>query len=393
MIKNHYLMITLICGVLFFSSYFCSLKKRTDFLNKNKTNFIHKYTLTEEDSYYIKHDDFFTGINIGLLQKEKKEILIFGPSIDQDFFCFDLQNRKFIEPINPILKNKKIRIKDFYVLNEDSIVLKEASKRYRLHLMNSKGVIHETFNMGSYFDKIKYEPVPRAKIANPVFEYNDCIWFTGYTGGEFKDENDKNRPILINHNPDNGKTGSRLSFPPIYWKYNWAGLGFRHVYSAYNSAKNSVIFSFPASHKLYVYNLKNNQYNSYHAGSRYISKIPPFQKQNDWHGTLAKQDYITYFYTSHSYSGIYYDKYRNMYYRVAELKNKNFSYADRKTYWKPQMSIIILDDKFNYIGEKRIKGKFGPNSIFISKKGINILIRPHKNHTRMKIKLLTLKKL
>jgi len=77
-----------------------------------------------------------------------------------------------------------------------------------------------------------------------------------------------------------------------------------------------------------------------------------------------------YFVENHSYSNIIYDKYNNVYYRIAEMKSK----YNGLPAWNKEIAVIILDEQLNKIGETFI-GKCHSCNIFtmyVNKKGLHI---------------------
>lgn len=376
--KSVNLVLSVLVCFVFIPIQSCSIK------NDNKTVFNNEYIFVE-DSLLIKSNKFFVSSKFSYIEDGDKEILFFGCLSNQKFYSYNLQSN-IVDTINPITNDNPIEFKDFYSINNDSIVLMDR-KPYVFHLMDAKGVIFQTFDLRLVENMTEHAPAPYARSCNPVLYFNNNLCFCGYLGGEYEDENFENRPVMIFYNPQNKNIKMGLNYPQIYKDYNWAGLQFRRVFNSYNTINNKIILSFPASHNIYAYSYKNDECKVYSAGSKYIMNILPFSKKKEWFGSFAKQDYEMYYYKTPSYSELYYDKYRDLYYRIAELSNNKFSYSDLETYTK-QKSIIIIDKNFNYVGEKLIKENFYPQSIFVSKRGLNIVMPTNINDTIMRIKLL-----
>lgn len=318
--------------------------------------------------------------------KGAKEFLLFGCTYNK-FYLMDLDT-KITDTIYPAGADPS-DLFSFSVVNEDSIFIIDNTISRIIYLMNINGNIYKTLDFQAIDRLVKYPPFLLSSSCNPVINYKGITYFTGYSGGEFEDERKDNRPVLLCYNNENSGITLKINYPEIYQKYNWAGLDFRDVYNTYNPKKHWIIFSFPASQKIFVYELENGEYRSYEAGSKYFGNIHPFQKDKKWFGALAKKDYISYYYKNPSYFEIYYDKYRNLYYRIAEFPNKQFSYPDLNSYEKKK-SVIILDQDFNYVGEKMIKETFFHRSIFIDREGINIIMPMMSTpDSIMRIKVLT----
>ncbi|MEG1555269.1 MAG: DUF4221 family protein [Bacteroidales bacterium] len=108
--------------------------------------------------------------------------------------------------------------------------------------------------------------------------------------------------------------------------------------------KNELIVSHFADHHIYVYN--NDKLDTIVlCKSKYVDKLPSFINKNEIHN---EQVYVQRSYSENSYVGIYYDKYRNLYYRIAKLKSKFAdSHSDQSDF-----VVIIIDENFKMIGEQ-----------------------------------------
>lgn len=372
------LFVVMVLSITFVSFY------KNDIINANKTVYTNTYTFTETVySINIKRRIPYRFSFNYVCNKEILSVCCLKNSV---FHFYQLNNERTKE-IEKSFSKKPITFKDFYSINLDTIIVM-ANKHHLFYMINSKGEIYDTIDFSAIQEINKFAPAPLSGSCNPVVLYKHNLIFTGYLGGENKEDKVITKPVLVYYNLTEGKTTFKLDYPKIYKDYNWAGLSYRKVYNTYNPKTKSIIISYPASHKVYVYNITNGIYTSYYSGSKNIHNISPFSINKDWYGALAKQDYITFFYKNPSYSEIYYDKYKDLYYRLAEFPNNNFSYTKIETY-KKQKSIIILDNEFKYIGEYQLPYDLFPQSIFINKNGINIIMPNKSIDSTMKIKLLT----
>lgn len=102
--------------------------------------------------------------------------------------------------------------------------------------------------------------------------------------------------------------------------------------------------------------------------SEYINKV----KLLDDYGNLTPEDACS----NPNYGNLIYDKYRNVYYRIAYPKTeieKGVRGLELRSYGRKLFSIIILDKNFNIIGETLFpKYTYNSNLVFIHKDGLYI---------------------
>lgn len=139
---------------------------------------------------------------------------------------------------------------------------------------------------------------------------------------------------------------THFDFPDIY-RENIYSPNYSNIYFTFNEDKNLFIVSFPADYKLYL-----NSFNNYpmivDAGSKYFNQIDPLIEDD------MREDFITYtkhYLTNFSFGPIYFDKYRDIYYRFVEHPITEIDFDNKD--WFKTCSIILIDKGFNIIGESR----------------------------------------
>ena len=100
--------------------------------------------------------------------------------------------------------------------------------------------------------------------------------------------------------------------------------------------------------------------------------------------------------TYSSFTEIIYDKYRNVYYRFfypgIEIDKTDDNLASKANHFE-KMSILILDEKLNKIGETFFDNKLRFYSNFITKEGLFVCSNlPQEKSENIKYTLLELKK-
>jgi hypothetical protein len=234
-----------------------------------------------------------------------------------------------------------------------------------IYLINSSGEIKNNFHIDH---TAKYFPSPITGIS-PLIVDGDKVVISGNISGEYIDENEDNRPISYIFDTKTKQTEYIVSYPKLYYDYNWGGGLFRWIYSTYNSSKKMIVYSFPADHFIYTINLFNKKINSYYAGSKYINHISSLPQRKL--RVIDSDDKIKHFVENHSYSNVIYDMYNDVFYRIAEFK----TIYNEVPGWKKKLSIIILNNDFNIVGETQIVENHALTyryTLFVTSKGLHI---------------------
>jgi len=307
------------------------------------------------------------------------------------------------------LDSIKYRISGFYFHNEDSVFLLSSYTNY-IYLVNSSGNIIKQWSWKFPDDYDAFE-IPfinknmtvefRCSMRNPLLWYNNML-FTGnasfypppyelydkklgfaYMKNEF--------PHLIidlsrNELKINNKTGK---WPDIYQQFEcYAPSGDK--YSRTINNKGQLIFSYPVDHCIYIYN-QNKLLQKVKCKSKYIDKFYPcnyFKFYND--NTYIRQ----YSVESPGYASIIYDKYRDVYYRVAchrfIAKNKD---GTVNSYNNKPWSVMVLGNKYEIIDEMLMNtDKFNYWDMIVTKEGLLIGNNNDQNGKDISFTLFTLTK-
>jgi hypothetical protein len=252
---------------------------------------------------------------------------------------------------------------EFLIKNNDTIYVYNG-KPHSISLINYRGNVKKRFYIKS---DIKSFPSPLTGVA-PMLLRGDNIIISGSLYGETLNDNENDRKVSYIFNMKSNKTVSTVPYSSLYYSHNWGSGLLRWVYSTESPKGNFMIFSFPADHFIYENRIGDNKLIAHYAGSRFIDKIPSFNRSK---ATFFKMDEATkYFAESNSYANILYDKYNKVYYRIAEQKAKYNGMPG----WKKEISIIILNTNFQIIGETFIGKLHGTNnySLFINKHGLHL---------------------
>jgi hypothetical protein len=161
-----------------------------------------------------------------------------------------------------------------------------------------------------------------------------------------------------------GKVGFVLNFPKIYCQKNYSYL-FGHYYLTSNE-KQELVYSFSGSDSLNISKIGSwSFFNTMLAKSNDISTIESLPAPLG--GVTSEEQFYKYMQTKPQYAGIWYDKYRKIYYRVALQKDDTIKNA-----WSAQpFSIIVLDNNFKKVGETKFPAKkYHYLGIMVGKEGL-----------------------
>lgn len=141
--------------------------------------------------------------------------------------------------------------------------------------------------------------------------------------------------------------------------------------------KNEIIVTFAVSHVLFVYNDNGKLLNTKNIKSSYIHDFHPISKENAY----QKSKSVEYETTRSRYSLLMYDKYRDLYYRIAvhpqEMVNEDGSV---NKYNSNEWSIMVINNKFELIKEILMeKNKYIIHSAVVTEEGL--LIQKNENHS------------
>ena len=300
-----------------------------------------------------------------------EEYLTFLNELNNRIYIYDLDSVTNVATL-PSTGEFDLKAQGFYYNGVDSVLIYNyALADFQLYVKDEK-VADFVLSGRSSVIPVEYLPYPLASTGTPIYVKNSIIVATGCTADEF--ENEPERPVLVMFDMESGREKYAVSYPPCYQRLNWLGsLYYRQPY--YTLVEQIAVISFPASHELYSYDFDDNTIGVHFAGSKEISKIYgyPISKKSFYNVSSAEEK--EWYMANPSYEGIFYDKYREVYYRFARLPQPDFQ-KNNKGNRKPTV-VIILDKNLQYIGETRLPDDvyFVPSNSFVSADGLNIQVR------------------
>ncbi len=177
--------------------------------------------------------------------------------------------------------------------------------------------------------------------------------------------------IVLNLKTGYSSEGSIVA-PEIYNRFNFGGKHYDMYSVCANPIADLLVYSFPGYQNLMIQSLKSNEIYEEEAGSRRVTYFEEFDKLK--YKNSKPKEHLEYFMNTSCFGGIYFDRYRNLYYRISLLPIDNSSfYNSGKKPQSKQLSISVFDSKFRYLGEKLLeKNKYEMFSAFVSHDGFFI---------------------
>ncbi|WP_294627016.1 DUF4221 family protein [uncultured Bacteroides sp.] len=268
-------------------------------------------------------------------------------------------------------------VQGYCFLNRDSIFVYQYGNPV-VHLTNGQGEILWSKALFENFERkerVMY-PEPYLMTNNPMKYADGKLILNGFISGETSHETKENRPVTMLYKIDDASLKFLNPYPMQYVEYNWGG-GFTHrlPYTDLDN-KGNLLISFPADHNLWRCNVINHQTDSLYAGSEMIEYTEPYAASKEEVAIIDEYRVFEWYMTTPSYEGIFYDKYRDLYYRIARLPDTNYKLGNRGNN-KPVI-IIVLDSRLHYLGEEILppakEGNYRINNCFVSKDGLNIQV-------------------
>lgn len=331
---------------------------------KCKLNAIKEFKLDEETVYDINYSQF--------IETDSASFLTFLNNYNHSIYFYDYNTSEFYKKtFQNIFDRQKEKIQGYYITSNDTTFY-YSYYTGNLYCCNNLEIL--SFNKINKVDKSSFDliyPYPYCSTSSPLMKYLDKIITTGWVTGETPLETSYNRPVLTIFDYKTDTLNFVVNYPDIYNKYNWAG-GFTYRLPYYDLAKESVVISFSAVHYLVEYSLSDGKETSHYAGSEKIDKISSFPYPQD--KSIDENKAWDWYMTTPSYEGVFYDKYKNCYYRIAKLPVINYNNKNRKSN-KPVV-VVVLDDNLQYLGEASLPTniQFNTMNSFVSKDGFNIQV-------------------
>ena len=283
----------------------------------------------------------------------------------------------------------------FHIKNMDSIYVYD-DKMMEMVLLNnksqavSKASLINNANMKDLSWTYKYpQYVPHT--VNAIIERAGKLIFPGQFIWTLPDTVARNFKFtsLIDINNNTVNYIHKYPYSVYGHGYLWDEPMFTGVYNNMMPDNKNMVYSFPVSHDLVIYDVDTDSEKTVYGGSNEAATITSldakkYKNNNEYIYQKAC--------TSDLYGGILYDKYRKVYYRF--LRKALPEKGVRLRWENKGVAVIVMDQHFNYLGETEIgdMNQFYPDNSFVTKEGLNIeYIEPDNDEKFLTFKIFTLK--
>jgi hypothetical protein len=183
-----------------------------------------------------------------------------------------------------------------------------------------------------------------------------------------------------------------FKYPDIYTTGIW-GTQLHVMYNSYNPKKGYFIYSFPIDHNIYATDHKGF-IKEYYAGSKFVNKVEPLSTKKSISAPPFLEE-VKLEATQGTYRAIKYDVYNDFYFRIVYkgISDEDFEshHPVKATY--PKASILILDNKFNKVGEVELEDyKYWEHNMFFTEKGMHLMQMDYENEDILSFSIMKLQK-
>ena len=209
---------------------------------------------------------------------------------------------------------------------------------------------------------------PEALTDSPILYSQGTILLSGVKLGQLNKDGDK-PPISCAIDISRDEIVYGGEYPCQYFEGDFGGVYFNTIYHTLDESGNW-LYSFPADHYVYSYSQDFSICEKMYMGSRYTPMITT-SDYNSLELIRDKDLRIKYFVGQHSYSNLLYDKYRNVYYRIAQHPLIGW---ESGAFSKP-FSIIVMDVNGTLISETPIQEDYANlnlHNMHVTRKGLLI---------------------
>lgn len=325
-----------------------------------------KFRIDDETRLQPAFMQYFTdenGVNVLSFLNMYNRSLYFYDYVDTAFM-----KRIKIEREGP---NGILRPAGYYIKSCDSIYVFDMIKT-ELVLMDSLAHKKTVFSLRDNPDAnwALYYPQYFLSTVNPIIELNNQLILTGYSPFSLPDENISKFRYTAFIDMNREDIRYQYTYPTELYggNVNWEG-GFATMVYPCLSPDGTLYHSFPVSHDIYERKDNSDTLLPIYAGVKNANTIHPIDhKQRGTPDKLIIENYLH----EDLYGALIYDPFREMYYRFLTKGVPNADTHSPKEI-KP-IVVILLDNKFNYIGESTIgtEKEWNCNNAFITKEGLNI---------------------
>ncbi|MDO3641299.1 DUF4221 family protein [Mucilaginibacter sp. L3T2-6] len=320
--------------------------------------------------------DSLTNPNIGNTQLFKTDSVTYFTFLNKQFnsiYFYDFKTAKFKFKIDIHTKGANAVgaiVNSYFIKSLDSIYV---LSRYVLNIIDHNSHIISKVNFqNNPPDGIS--GLPQIYCYAPLIQQGDELLLNSVPDKvATKESSFEDKEILLKYNTKTGAKTYEYRYPDAY-RDGVFGVNYMYIYHAYNPATKKIVFSFPADNNIYVTGADTLA--AHYAGSKFLGEVKPMQKvRDDFDG------YNRFFLQSPSYGPIYYDNFRDVYYRFALKPITDKAYSEKK--WWKQKSIVILNKDFKKIGEIEVPDTVSFLACLVTEEGLYVNVDDAEDRVSM----------
>lgn len=344
-------------------------------LQKGRLHATHELVECGEKTFELDSVSAPKAIYMQFLKMGGRNVLSFLNTYNASLYFYDYDTNEHISTycFKQDFGNEIRKPGAYYIANEDSVFILDMAKMNLAILDYKKNLLLDKISLKGDEEKDWPSRLPQYNLctANPIFRVENRIVLTGQLFWSIPSS--EIETFLFSASID--VSSSDVKFYHCYphelygQDSNWEG-GLQTTPYATVSPYGDFVYSFPPSHDLYIAKPYSNTYKKVYGGSNYAENISSidYQEKRETPQNMVLENYVQ----QDMYGPILYDQYQGVYYRFIyeRLSNqqRSNSISDKN------ISIIVVDEDFHYLGEKRIgTGKnWNVRNSFVTQEGLNI---------------------
>ena len=333
-----------------------------------------------EDLVFTLDDSTVENMNhLQYFQRNDSDILAFTNEYDNSIVFYNYKDRKYLDRIcyDKEGSNGIGSVFSFCYVSPDSIYHYHYNLR-TLFRTDSNGKVMEKHLLqvlpNPSPDSLFLAPVLFPRIQSPMRLIGEEILIPGFLMAEVEGENEKNRPVMTYFHLTTHHIRHSDSYPSMYhgtgWggDFNWRAIGYTL------SPDSELVLSFPADHRIRVHKPDEEDYREYDASVGNDYPLEPLKANIKHHRPLSPDEINSHYVKNLTYGGIYFDKYRNVYYRIAKLPDSQIDIHKRPI--RKPIAIVVLDKDFHTIGKASLPAyNYYINNTFVGEEGLHIQVQ------------------
>ena len=278
----------------------------------------------------------------------------------------------------------------FLFHNRDSIYFYSAFG-YTLSLADINGKVKTRYKIASKEIETN-NAYPDVRTTKPIFKVGPNIYLNCLKLGiEFiEDHTQLGNVIIINESNGEVEYSAQVKRDSIYNNGLWGLKRQYELYSCYNPKTGLFTYSFGLDHYLHITDHKS-VLKKIKVRSRFIpEELFPASEEKVFSPRKVSKEHLQEFdYSNPAYYAIYYDEYRDVYYRFMRL---GWSKEERYDHRPQRYAVSVIDKDFNLIGEEELPNTgYQFTNMFVDEKGLWIQESDIRNEDRASFSLFSLK--